>query len=145
MKKTHSITLTLLASVTLMVTACNDDKPYKTIDECIADGKDAIECRTSMNVAKQEHDRTAPRYGSKDECEKEYGVGHCETGTNSNGTGFFMPFMAGYLMGNSFGRPAYVAPNGTYSSNATAVSKSVFSSSVSRGGFGGSAHSSFGG
>ncbi len=61
-------------------------------------------CEQGFAEAKAEHERSAPRYESKELCEAEHGVGNCDTGAEQSGGGFsFMPLFVGYMIGSMMG------------------------------------------
>ncbi len=63
------------------------------IDDCTAHTSLTQEqCRAVYQDAVEEAQRTAPRFGNARDCQAEFG--NCE----SNGSGYFVPIMAGYLI-----------------------------------------------
>ena len=180
MKHSNSVLITLLGVGTL--TACepeNPDKPegmFATIDECRASTGQAPalgdDCDKGFQVAKEEHEKTAPRYADQRACEDAHGS--CAFGappTASHNSGWFFPYMMGYMLAsNALGRstpvyvsrdpargvrPSYVAGGssaqagtvlrGTPPSIANAPRSTTTSTpSTSRGGFGSSASGSSG-
>jgi len=60
------------------------------------------ECDNGWRTAQADHEANAPRYGDKAACEAEYGEGRCET-RSSGGGSFFMPFLAGMMIGRMTG------------------------------------------
>lgn len=81
-------------------------------------GKSA-ECTTAFNNALKEAERTAPKYATREDCIAEFGEGQCQqapaqagmapTGEgqaqaqNQSSGSFWMPLMAGYMMGRLMG------------------------------------------
>ena len=109
MKRSGAITLLLLGAA-----ACKPENPdvaegiYATADECrVQNPSDAAvgeECDKGFQFAKEEHEKTAPRYPSKEDCEVQHGS--CQAGPHyahspqgSSSSSWFMPYMIGYLMG----------------------------------------------
>lgn len=85
---------------------------YQNADDCSAanPGKSA-ECTTAFNNAQKEAERTAPKYATREDCVAEFGEGQCQqtpaqagvapenqAQAQSSGS-FWMPLMAGYMMG----------------------------------------------
>ena len=71
---------------------------YTSIDECASDNPNYMEeCTSAYKEAKDEALRTGPKFLSEGDCEFEFGQDNCEYVSNQ-GSSFFMPFMAGYLM-----------------------------------------------
>lgn len=61
-------------------------------------------CEKGFEEAKAEHERTAPRYDSKQVCEAEHGEGNCDVSAEQSGGGFsFMPLFVGYMIGSMLG------------------------------------------
>ncbi|MFC4255246.1 DUF1190 domain-containing protein [Altererythrobacter xixiisoli] len=102
-----------------------EDVQFTTLAECTAAGFDEQLCKGARSTAEQEHAAAAPQFASQAECEAEWGQHKCETApqtetaqqATSGGTGFFVPFMAGFvlsrMMQQSFNRdgrvPSYAA------------------------------------
>ena len=116
-----------------------EGKVYAGLEACVADvpnpGTDAtaeektafesgrMKCLTDWEAAKEAHAETAPKFSTIEECEAEFGALACNqvtadgaSATNGGGGGgsFFMPMLAGYLLGNALApsRPAYQGPGG---------------------------------
>ena len=122
-------------------------KVYSSVADCRAEHPGQA-CDTAWQVSVGEHDQTAPRYTRKEECEAQYGVGHCES---REGGGIFMPMMAGFVLGQMIngggygggygryvGHPVFFAPGGGYRAPAFGAGESMFTRSgfTTRGGFG---------
>ena len=133
MKRSTQVKLLLMGSATLILSACGDDKDnapvFTSIEECTKTGVYTEEfCKKGLEEAQQQHMKTAPRFQSKEDCEKAYGAGQCgfgpaapqqqqqhaSGGHSSSGEGgsFFMPLMMGYMLGNMLNnnRPGYAEP-----------------------------------
>ena len=182
-KRSRQITLVLLASSSLALAACKDEKnqQYAGIEDALFKDRAACEavypaddCAKNELFATEEHIKTAPKYANREECEAAHGAEACtpvpqqakpsapsvaSNGTSAPASGSsgtsnsFMPFMLGYMMGNTMSRPApvYAAPvaagqprPSSFSSPAPSrpAAPSVSSSGVARGGFGSTAVSS---
>lgn len=136
---------------------------YASVDGCITSGAfTEAECTERFQVAQTEHERAAPRYQSRADCEVEHGVEACapregEQTAQSAGSGLWMPLMIGWMMGRSLGGPVATQPlyrspqagmartaagasvdakSGPVSVAKTAVAKPAAGRVVSRGGFG---------
>ena len=138
--------LTLSASG---LAGCEDQQPkvYSSVADCRAEHPGQA-CDDAWQASVGEHDQTAPRYPQQAACEAQYGVGHCET---REGGGFFMPMMAGFVMGQMMngggygnryvGHPVFFAPGGGYRAPAFGAGESMFTrsgftgSGTTRGGF----------
>ncbi len=90
---------------------------YQNADDCSAanPGKSA-ECTTAYNNALKEAERTAPKYATREDCVAEFGEGQCQQAPAQAGMApenqaqaqqssgsFWMPLMAGYMMGRLMG------------------------------------------
>ena len=84
---------------------------YQNADDCASATGKAAECTTAYNNALKEAERTAPKYASREDCVAEFGEGQCQQApaqagmapenraqAQSSGS-FWMPLMAGYMMG----------------------------------------------
>ncbi len=141
-KRSRQITLVLLASSSLALAACKDEKnqQYAGIEDALFKDRAACEavypaddCAKNELFATEEHIKTAPKYANREECEAAHGSEACtpvpqqakpsapsvaSNGTSAPASGSsgtsnsFMPFMLGYMMGNTMSRPApvYAAP-----------------------------------
>lgn len=140
MKRSTQVKLLLMGSATLALTACGDDAPtasapvFTSIEECVKTGIYTEEfCKKGLEEAQQQHLKSAPRFQSKEDCEKAYGPGQCgfgptvqqqaagSSGGNNSGShassgegggSFFMPLMMGYMLGNMLNnnRSSYSEP-----------------------------------
>jgi uncharacterized protein YgiB involved in biofilm formation len=72
------------------------------------------ECDAAWRQAQADHEAAAPRYGDKAACEAEYGEGACETRQSAGGGSFFMPFLAGMVLGRMTGGGGYYRGTGYY-------------------------------
>lgn len=118
MKRSARIKLLLMGSVTLALSACGDSQEeagvFSSIDECIATGKYTEDyCKKGFDQAREQHEKVAPRYNTKADCESDFGSSQCQAASH-NGTSVFLPLMAGFLVGrmlsggqNSFSQPLY--------------------------------------
>jgi uncharacterized protein YgiB involved in biofilm formation len=122
MKKSKTVRLALLGTAGLTLAACDDHAPpsdaqfFSSVRECLPIHGEA-NCQAAATAAQQTAAAEAPRYSRKEECEKEFGAGNCETRTSGEGSGFFMPMLMGYMMGNmlggGFNQPVYRGPDNT--------------------------------
>ncbi|MGZ0188568.1 MAG: DUF1190 domain-containing protein [Alphaproteobacteria bacterium] len=93
---------------------------FSTVDGCITTGEfTEAECEARFSTAKVEHERAAPRYSSRADCEVEHGVEACaprdpaqpgQQQASSGGGGLWMPLMIGWMMGRSLGGPVATQP-----------------------------------
>ncbi|MEZ2219808.1 DUF1190 domain-containing protein [Rhizobium sp. RCC_161_2] len=102
------MSVSLLLMGTAALTSCgqkdNTAKIYKDVDACLADKAfSADECRSDFAAAEKERQQNAPAYETVAACEKDYGANDCQPTTSAHqaGMGHFIPFMAGYLVGNA--------------------------------------------
>lgn len=115
----HLTPVALAVSAVFMLAACEQADEtvsmYQNADDCSAanPGKSA-QCTTAFNNAKEEAVKTAPKYASREDCVAEFGEGQCQqapaqagvgtTNSESQSSGsFWMPLMAGYMMGRMMG------------------------------------------
>jgi uncharacterized protein YgiB involved in biofilm formation len=77
---------------------------YENVQQCAADGKSREACERAFAQASEEHQKSAPHYARREDCEAEFGSGACTTlpGTPGSSAGsFFVPAMAGFLLANA--------------------------------------------
>ncbi|MBB3591177.1 uncharacterized protein YgiB involved in biofilm formation [Rhizobium sp. BK529] len=75
---------------------------YRTLDECLKDSKfGPDDCKSSFETARAEHLKNAPSYQNREDCEEEFGTGHCEQTSSMHGAGggHYVPYQSGYLIG----------------------------------------------
>ena len=110
------LTLGTIAASGMVLYGCGDDAPkdavFSTPQQCADAGVDAQICQAEYQQALQKHIADAPHYANLQECEAALGVGKCfQAGdgngqnsagqTSGSGSGFFMPFMTGYLISSA--------------------------------------------
>ncbi len=122
MKKSSKVRLVLLGGASIALTACGDDGPpkdakfYSSVNDCSAIHGEAT-CQGAKAESEKIHQAEAPRFTRQQECEAQFGPGNCETRqAGGGGGGFFIPLMAGYMMGKlssggGFSQPVYRGPN----------------------------------
>ena len=122
MKRSRSLSIVLMSSLSLGLAGCGDEpvkeefQTFNSLSDCVSSGEfTAAQCQSMADEAKKQ----APKFASKEECEKAFGIGACETEQTAaapgaqatqNGTtsltdsshrsgSSWMPLMAGYMMG----------------------------------------------
>ena len=150
-KRSAYVGFSALSLSALVLAGC--DRPeqprvYSSVADCKAEHP-AQACDAAWQASVGEHQSTAPQFTQKEQCEAQYGVGHCETGHNEHG-GFFMPMMAGFMIGhmmnsgsgyrsNYVGHPVFYNSGGGYRAPNIPPGEGMFTrsgSTTSRGGFG---------
>ena len=165
----HLTPVALAVTAVFMLAGCEKSDEtvslYQNADDCSAanPGKSA-ECTTAFNNALKEAERTAPKYATREDCIAEFGEGQCQqapvqagmapTGEgqaqaqNQSSGSFWMPLMAGYMMGRLMGggmgaqhasgkNYGAATPGRTMTVPKTAMApKPATTSTVTRGGFG---------
>lgn len=130
MRKSRSIRLVLLSSLSLVaLAACEENDPLKSADiirdekEC-ASRPDPGACRSALRDAREQHVAAAPKFGDLASCEAKFGTGNCTTPDQilrfgdeaqtqpqqaqpqqaqqtQQGSSSFMPMLVGYMMGRA--------------------------------------------
>jgi len=105
MKRSKTISLALMGVCPFVLTACSEPEQealiYPSAQACIDDGKlEALKCEEEYAGAIKEHERTAQKYTSYADCVSNLGQGQCY---QPQGSSYFMPLMAGYMMGRMGG------------------------------------------
>ncbi len=117
----HLTPVALAVTAVFMLAGCEKSDEtvslYQNADDCSAanPGKSA-ECTTAYNNALKEAERTAPKYATREDCVAEFGEGQCQQAPAQAGMApenqaqaqqssgsFWMPLMAGYMMGRLMG------------------------------------------
>ncbi|SCC48161.1 DUF1190 family protein [Kosakonia oryziphila] len=129
----HLTPVALAVTAVFMLAGCEKSDEtvslYQNADDCSSanPGKSA-ECKAAYNNALKEAERTAPKYATREACVAEFGEGQCQqtpvqAGTApenqaqaQSGGSFWMPLMAGYMMGRLMGGGAGFAQQPLFSS-----------------------------
>lgn len=132
MKRSRTIALTgLIAGSGLSLTACDGDvggnpvdaQSYATVAECRSAGAiPAAQCDVAYQQAREDADKTAPRFEDRQTCEEQFGAAQCEQRfSNTGGGSFFSPILTGFLIGQALnggygyrGAPMYRDRDGNY-------------------------------
>ena len=84
------------------------DAQFTSVEACVTAGFAREVCQTGFDAARAEHQQAAPKFASQTDCEKEWGSGHCAPAASSGGSGgFFMPALAGFVVGQALQRNYY--------------------------------------
>lgn len=124
----HLTPVAFAISAVFMLAGCeqNDETValYQNADDCSKANPDkSAQCTTAYNNALKEAERTAPKYASKEDCVAEFGENQCQQAPAQAGTqaepqqsgSFWMPLMAGYMMGRLMGGGAGFAQQPLFS------------------------------
>ena len=111
----HLTPVALAVTAVFMLAGCEKSDEtvslYQNAEDCSAATGNAAECKTAYNNALKEAERTAPKYATREDCVAEFGEGQCQQTPAQAGTApenqaqaqssgsFWMPLMAGYMMG----------------------------------------------
>lgn len=84
--------------------ACSSHEPavvFQTVDECVSSGTaSAEECQRAYDDALKKAQETGPKYANVNDCQSDFGTGQCVQYQNSSGQSWFIPLMAGYILGD---------------------------------------------
>lgn len=123
----HLTPVALAVTAVIMLAGCEQSDEtvsmYQNADDCsTANPGKSAECTTTYNNALKEAERTAPKYATREDCVAEFGEGQCQQApaqagmvpesqaqTQSSGS-FWMPLMAGYMMGRMMSGGAQQQP-----------------------------------
>lgn len=107
----------LAVSTVFMLSGCEKSDQnvilYKNADDCSqANPSMSAQCKASYENALKDAAKTAPKYASYEDCVAEFGEGKCTQAPSQAGlapeTGsFWMPLMAGYMMGRMMSGAGY--------------------------------------
>jgi len=108
---------TLALGVAVALTGCSQSEQVqvvKSVEDCQASTDLTIDqCEAAYQKALLEAERTGPKYNNISSCEAEFGYDQCR---RSN-SGFFTPFMTGYLVSSVIGNMGRQAYNPVYTYN----------------------------
>ncbi len=116
MKRSRYVTLIAMGASALALTACGESETpagvYTGVEQCIADKQfTEADCRKAFQTAKEEHQKVAPKYANKEDCEADFGAGKCETPaktSTTSSTSSWMPLLVGYMLGRTLtGAPGF--------------------------------------
>lgn len=83
---------------------------YASLQECLQEQLgEAQMCQAAFQEALKEAEQSAPKYASQADCEYEFGEQNCVTYQHQGGS-WFMPAMAGFMMGRALSGGDRVAP-----------------------------------
>ncbi|WP_034475303.1 DUF1190 family protein [Aestuariibacter salexigens] len=94
----------------VVLSGCGDRQEafiYSSVDECVNDNPEyATQCQSAYQQALEEARRTGPKYNSEYDCEYEFGANQCRV-QDVGGGSFWMPMMAGFMIGNLVSNRSY--------------------------------------
>ena len=121
MKRSRSIQLVLIGTVPLLLSACDGPASqapqqqstlaYQDLKQCIGDGKVGADiCEKAYADAVQAQYREGPRYSTLGDCQAQFGYDQCHPVQTASGS-WFMPALAGFMIGRSFNSNHYYNDN----------------------------------
>ena len=129
----------LAISAVFMLAGCEKSDEtvslYQNADDCSrANPSMSEQCTTSYNNALKEAAKTAPKYATREDCVAEFGEAQCTQApaqagmaaeSQSSGS-FWMPLMAGYMMGRLMGGSGFAQQPLFTSKNAASPANGKF-------------------
>lgn len=119
LKRSVAVSLVIMGAAALA--ACEDQTVdtaiYGSVDECIADRVYTPEkCETDFKAALAAHEKVAPAFATREDCEAEFGPDRCRQATEQHASGGFpfLPLLAGYMIGRTLGGGPVVDPQPLY-------------------------------
>jgi uncharacterized protein YgiB involved in biofilm formation len=110
MKSPSTLKLTLMMGAAATLTACGDApsddgvKTFTSVVECTQAGFPQDRCQAAYDEAFGVHTKDAPKFASKEECERSVDIDQCVVTRVRRDDGsfgdVFVPLMAGYIVGN---------------------------------------------
>jgi uncharacterized protein YgiB involved in biofilm formation len=113
MKRARTLKLVLMGAT---LSGCSDTatidqdvRLFTNVEQCTTSGgmsseMTAADCRKSFDEAKENYPKDAPKFPSKDTCEKAFGINGCtsseSSGQSSSISTSWMPFFAGMMVGS---------------------------------------------
>ncbi|QKJ88711.1 hypothetical protein PMPD1_3799 [Paramixta manurensis] len=109
----HLTPVALAVTTVFLLAGCEQSDEtvslYQNADDCTkANPGQSAQCTTAYNNALTEAGKTAPKYATREDCVAEFGENQCQQAPAQAGVGnaqaqqsgsFWMPLMAGYMMG----------------------------------------------
>ena len=104
-----SLALGTIAAAGLTVAACDDSpdtsRVFKSVADCRQSGYSEFVCDKEYNEAIGRHAKTAPKFKTSDECEKQFGANKCmvhstpvTSGNATTSSNFYTPLLTGFLI-----------------------------------------------
>lgn len=130
MKRSTQLALVTMAGVAVLgyfwfsqSEAETEGTVYASMDDCLYAGTDAATCKARFEEATEIYKKTAPRFVSLQDCERDFGAGACTpanaspvvlgsgaspavestTAANSGSQSYFMPMMMGFMAARMMG------------------------------------------
>lgn len=129
-KRSSSASLVLMSTVPFLLAACSSDTPppapkpvpkpttaYETVEDCAFDGRPRNVCESALATAKAEAAKSAPRFKTLEECQKEFdncqvapvvaaaapaaGAAPAPTVVQAGGGDSFTPALMGFMVGQA--------------------------------------------
>jgi uncharacterized protein YgiB involved in biofilm formation len=114
LRKHHTVKPIAVSVAAVMLGACSDPKEeaivFTGLNDCLEQMPGQEEkCEVAYQQALQEAARTAPKYDSARDCEYDFGADRCVV-QRDNGSSWFMPLMAGYIIRDLMSPSFYPQP-----------------------------------
>jgi len=117
MKRSRTTALLLMSAAPLLFTACQKEPEvkvqeglYTSVEACTEATGDPSSCRNAFAEAQKQAADAAPKYASKEACEKDYKPEQCVQQHTSAGTSFIGPMMMGFFMSQMLSNRGGLAP-----------------------------------
>jgi len=117
MKRSRTTALLLMSAAPLLFTACQKEEQvqvqeglYTSVEACTTATADPSACRNAFAEAQKKSAAAAPKYASKEACEKDYKPEQCVQQHTSAGTSFIGPMMMGFFMSQMLSNRGGLAP-----------------------------------
>jgi uncharacterized protein YgiB involved in biofilm formation len=122
--RSSTVRTALVGASAFALTACGDNGEdltyFETVEQCrsaaLAATFEPEDCDAAFAQVLEKHEVLAPRYESRELCQEQHGEEACVTGEEAGATtaetgqgSFFMPLLAGYMMGSMLSGNRYGA------------------------------------
>ena len=117
MKRSRTVQLAFMSSMPLLVTACGGPRPderlaYQDVQQCIQDGRVSKEvCEQEYQAALQARAQQS-HYASSGDCTAQWG--DCRPYVSAGGDHWFVPALAGFMIGRMMGHRDYYYGGGGF-------------------------------
>lgn len=103
----------LALCITTLLSACGEEPEqpadiFKTLADCRSTYPDlTAQCDIAFDQALKAAETTAPKYATLQDCIADFGTDQCRKQDKSDGTSWFMPAMAGFMLGQALDGGGY--------------------------------------
>lgn len=96
------------ASVLVACSSSEDARIYTSLENCkVSNPELSQQCEDAFQQAQAEAEKSGPKYDSQTNCETEFGQNNCVPYRTDNGHSWFIPALAGFMVGRMMDRGTF--------------------------------------